>query len=104
MADAGFDRWTLATIIAMALATYACRGGGYWLFRQIRPSAGVRAALSYVPGALFVSYVVPALAAGGPQQWAGAAVTAGVMVATGNLFLAILGGTAAAGAVWGLAL
>lgn len=103
MADAGFDGWTLATIIAMALATYLCRGGGYWLFRQIRPPAGVRAALGYVPGALFVSYVVPALAAGGPQQWAGAAVTAGVMVATGgNLLLAILGGTAAAGVIWGL--
>ena len=86
----------------MALATFACRGGGYWLFRWIRPSAGVRAALGYVPGALFVSYVVPALAAGGPQQWVGAAVTAGVMLASRNLSLAILVGTAAAGIVWGL--
>lgn len=98
----GVDPWTLAAIGAMALATFACRGGGYWLFRQMRPSAGVRAALGYVPGALFVSYVVPALVAGGPQQWAGAAVTVGVMLASGNLSLAILVGTAGAWAVWSL--
>ena len=28
----------LVAILGMALATYACRGGGYWLFRQIRPT------------------------------------------------------------------
>ena len=102
MPDAVLDPWTLAAIGGMALATYACRGGGYWLFRQVRPSAGVRAALSYVPGALFVSYVAPALAAGGPQQWLGAAATAAAMLAGGNLSLAILGGTAVAWAAWSL--
>ena len=102
MPDAGTDAWTVAAIGAMALATLACKGGGYWLFRQIRPPDGVRAALGYVPGALFVSYVVPALAAGGVQEWIGAAATAGVMLASGNLSLAILGGTAAAWAAWSL--
>ena len=102
MPDPGTDVWTVAAIGAMALATFACRGGGYWLFRQIRPSGGVRAALGYVPGALFVSYVVPALAAGGVKEWVGAAAAAGIMIANRNLSLAILGGTAAAWAVWSL--
>jgi len=43
---------------------------------------------------------VPALASGGVQQWAGAAATISVMAATRNLAFAILGGTAAAAAVW----
>ena len=94
------DPWVLAAIGAMALATYLTRAGGYWLFRVVKPPPLVRAMLGYIPGALFVSYVVPALAAGGTQQWAGAAGTAVVMLATRNLALAILGGTAAAAAVW----
>ena len=94
------DPWVLAAIAAMALATYATRAGGYLLFRAFRPPPAVRAMLGYVPGTLFVSYVVPALAAGGAQQWAGALATAAVMLATRNLALAILGGTAAAGVVW----
>lgn len=90
----------LAAIAAMAGATYLCRGGGYLLFRLAKPPQWVRVALAYVPGGLFVSYVVPALAAGGLQGWAGAAATAAVMLATRNLTYAVLGGTAAAWAVW----
>lgn len=102
MPSAALDPWTLAAIAAMALATYACRAGGYWLFRQFRPPPGVNAMLGYVPGGLFVSYVVPALAAGGLQQWVGAAATLAVVLATRNISLGILGGTAAAWAVWSL--
>ena len=95
------DPATIAAIIGMAAATYLSRGGGYWLFRQIKPGPGMRALLGYIPGALFVSFVVPALAAGGWEQWVGAAVTLAIML-TGNLSLAILGGTAAAWGVWSL--
>lgn len=84
----------------MALATYACRAGGYFVFRAISPPPWLRAMLGYVPGTLFVSYVVPALAAGGLQPWVGAAATAVAMVASKNLSVAIVAGTAAAWAVW----
>lgn len=94
------DPWTLAAIAAMTAATFATRAGGYLLFRAFSPPPVVRAMLGYIPGTLFVSYVLPALAAGGFQQWAGALATAVVMVATRNLAFAILGGTAAAGLVW----
>ena len=96
------DPWTVATIVGMALATYASRGGGYWLFRRMAPSAAVRTVLGYLPGALFVSFVAPALAAGSWPQWVGGAVTLAVSLATGRLSLAILGGTAAAWVVWSL--
>ena len=85
----------------MAAATYATRAGGYLLFRTLNPPSVVRAMLSYVPGTLFVSYVVPALAQGGLQPWVGAAATVGVMAWSRNLSLAIVAGTAAAWAVWG---
>ena len=94
------DPWVLAAIFGMALATYATRAGGYLLFRAFRPPPAVRAMLGYVPGTLFVSYVIPALAQGGLQQWVGAAGTLGIMLATRNLALAILGGTASAWVVW----
>ena len=64
----------------------------------------MRDALGYVPGALFVSYVAPALVV----RWAaamgrGPQPTAALMIATGNLTIAILGGTGAAWVVWAYA-
>lgn len=94
------DPRTLLAIFVMGVATYACRGGGYWLFRQIRPSQTVRAMLGYLPGTLFVSFVLPALVQGGLQPMAGAAACVGVMLATRNMVLSILVGVAAAWGVW----
>ena len=94
------DPWVLAAIAAMAVATYANRAGGYLLFRAFSPPPVVRAMLGYIPGTLFVSYIAPALVAGGTQQWVGAAATATAMLLTRNVSVAILGGTAAAWAVW----
>ena len=94
---------TLSTVLAisgMALATFACRYGGYWLFARIRPSRSVRVALGYVPGALFVSYVVPALVSGGPMQWIAGLATIALMLAFRDLSVAVLGGTAVAWAWW----
>ena len=97
------DASTLAAIVAMAVATYSCRAGGYWVFRQIRPTPLVRAVLAYVPGALFVSYVVPALSSGGRPEWIGAVATLGLMATTRSFAAAIFGGTAAAWLVWAIA-
>ena len=94
------DPWVLAAIVGMAVATFITRAGGYFVFRATRPPQVVRDMLAYVPGALFVSYVVPALVAGGLQQWVGAFATLAIMVATRQLALAILGGTAVAWAIW----
>ncbi len=94
------DPWTLLAILAMSLATYATRAGGYLIFRIFKPSERVRAMLFYIPGTLFIAYVAPALMDGGLQQWVGAAAAIAIMLATRQMAAAILGGTAAAWAVW----
>jgi uncharacterized membrane protein len=97
-----FESGTVAAIALMGLATYASRGGGYWLFRQISPTPAMRAVLAYVPGTLFVSFVVPALLQGGFQPCVGAAATLAVMLTTRNLVAAIAAGVGAAWIVWAL--
>lgn len=92
----------ILAILGMALATYLCRAGGYWLFSQIRPTPFIRSVLSYIPGTLFVSFVLPSLLSGGVHPFVGAGVTIAVVLATRSLAPAILGGTAAAWAVWAL--
>lgn len=94
------DPWVLAAIAAMTLATFTTRAGGYVLFKAFRPPPGLRAMLTYIPGTLFVSYVVPALAAGHARDWLGAAVVVAIMLATRQAAFAILGGTAATWLAW----
>ncbi|MBV8914155.1 MAG: AzlD domain-containing protein [Acetobacteraceae bacterium] len=94
------DPLVLAAILAMSVATYATRAGGYVLFRAIRPNESVRRVLSYIPGALFTAYVAPALADGGWPQWIGAAAALLLMRITRQIAVAILGGTAVAWVVW----
>ena len=94
------DPWVLLTILAMMVATYATRAGGYVLFRSFKPSANMRAMLSYVPGTLFMAYVAPALMDGGLPQWVGAAASIAIMLSTRQMAPAIFGGTAAAWAIW----
>jgi uncharacterized membrane protein len=96
------DPATLAAIIGMALATYANRGGGYWVFRQLRPTPLMRAVLGYIPGTLFVSFVLPGLLAGGLQTLVGGAATLATMVATRSLILSIIAGVGAAWLVWAM--
>jgi uncharacterized membrane protein len=96
------DLWTFLTIVSMSLVTYLCRAGGYWVFRQFKPSAGLQSMLSYVPGALFVSFVMPSVVAGGTKEWMGAAVTVVVARLTGSLMWPIFAGTAATWVMWTL--
>ena len=95
-----FEGSTLAAIAGMAVATYLCRAGGYWVFRRLPPSPLLRSVLSYVPGALFVAFVIPALAEAGPKEWVGAATCLGVMALTGRLLAAVAVGTAVTWAGW----
>jgi uncharacterized membrane protein len=94
------DLHTLLTIVSMALVTYLSRAGGYWLFRQLKPSPALQSVLSYVPGALFVSFVVPAVVSGGMKEWVGAAAAFAVARLTGSVVWPIVAGTAAAWVVW----
>ncbi|MET0292556.1 MAG: AzlD domain-containing protein [Steroidobacteraceae bacterium] len=96
------DSHTLLAILAMAAAAYFCRAGGYWLFSRFEPTPAVRNVLSYLPGTLFVAFVVPGIVAGGAKEWVGAAVAIVAARLTGSLVWPIFLGTAAAWMVWAL--
>jgi len=89
-------RWdVLLAILGMALVTYACRAGGYAALRAVRPPPFVERLLQHLPGALFVAYVTPGLAAQGPAAWLGVAATVAAQLLTGNLGAAVVAGVAA---------
>lgn len=88
------DAIALITIIGMALGTYLTRVGGFWLVDRLTPSRFLASTLEYLPGTLLIALVAPELAKGGPVEWTAAVVTALLMHRSGNLMLALAGGTA----------
>lgn len=95
-----FDGLNLIAITLMAVTTFLCRAGGYLLFRRVTPGQLTRAILAYVPGTLFVSFVLPAMLQGGLQSAIGTLATVAAMVATRNISIGIGAGVFAAWAVY----
>lgn len=89
------DPFTLAAILGMALATFACRASGYLVLRRVQPGPFLRAFLGHVPGTLFVAFAAPAVVREGWAGFAGAAATLIVMRATGSTPAALFAGVAA---------
>ena len=92
----------LAAIFAMAVATYACRAGGYVILRAVRVPPFVQRMLVNLPGPLFCAYVAPALAQWGLAGWAAGAAVMAVQLATRNMAASILSGVAAMAALQAL--
>lgn len=85
----------MLAIVLMALATYATRAGGLWLASRLDLSWRVEAWLGYIPGAILVSLVAPAvLASGLDEALAGLAVVL-VAIRTASLPLAMVVGVGA---------
>lgn len=87
----------VAAILAMALASYLCRAGGYAVLRALRPPAFVQAMLQHLPGAIFISFLAPALARGGWEAWVAAAAALLAQAVARRLVFAILAGV---GVLW----
>lgn len=87
----------LLAIALMALVTYACRSGGYWLMGRVTMSPRVEIGLTYLPGAVLISLVVPAMAEEGVPGVCAVVVTAVAMRRTNNLLIAMVVGI---GTVW----
>ncbi|QCK85182.1 AzlD domain-containing protein [Phreatobacter aquaticus] len=68
--------WTIAAIIAMALATFGVRIAGHWIMGRVPLTPFMRAALEALPGAIMMATVVPLAAKGGPSAWIGIAAAA----------------------------
>lgn len=86
------DPTVLLIILLMGLVTYLCRIGGYWMMGRFTLSSRVEAGLQYLPGAVLISLVGPAMAEEGIPGVLAVIVTAVAMRLTGNLLIAMLGG------------
>lgn len=84
----------LLAIVLMALATYLCRAGGFFLMRFVRITPRVEAGLRALPIALMGAILGPIAANGGPPEWVGLVVSIVAMRLSGNEFVAVLLGIA----------
>lgn len=82
----------LLAIALMAIVTYACRAGGYWMMGRVRMSPRIEAGLTYLPGAVLISLVAPAMAREGIPGVCAVAVTAVLMRWSNNLLVSMVGG------------
>ncbi len=80
------------TLTVMAFAVYLMRSSGYWLAGRVKMNPWVRAWLGYVPGCLMVSIITPLLITGTVIEWVGAVITAGVVLITRSVLIAMLSG------------
>ncbi|HVF65162.1 MAG TPA: AzlD domain-containing protein [Casimicrobiaceae bacterium] len=81
-------------IVAMALASYACRAGGYFLMRFVTVKPPVAAALQAIPISVMAGIAAPAVADGGLAEWLGIGGAFVLMKLTRNDMVAMLGGVA----------
>ncbi|MCG8565459.1 MAG: AzlD domain-containing protein [Desulfobacterales bacterium] len=65
----------LITILAMGLATYLTRAGGYFLAGRLDHLPGfVKSLLGYIPGTIIIAIIAPQIMDGGPATQTGALV------------------------------
>ncbi len=83
---------TLAAILAMGLATYAMRAGGFWLMARVPLTARLRRMLEAMPGTVVVATVVPIVARAGAPAMLAIAAACGAMIVRRNDFLAVVAG------------
>ncbi len=91
----------LFALAGMALASYACRLGGYLLMAYVRITPRVEAALKAVPLAVMIGIVTPAASAGKlPELLALCAVALVMKLLRNDLAAAVAGAATVAVARW----
>ena len=88
----------LPLLVAVTLASFACRVGGFWLMRFVQVTPRLQAALRAAPLAVMIGIVVPAALRGDVAEWIGIATTALLMRLTHKDLVAALSGVAAVAA------
>jgi branched-subunit amino acid transport protein len=88
-------------ILALGLATYAMRIGGFLAADAMAPNGLPARLLRLAPGNLFIAFTAAGVYEGGWPSLAGAVAAVGVMAATRRDWAAMLAGfAAAAGVAW----
>jgi uncharacterized membrane protein len=82
----------LFLLLALALASYACRVSGFWIMRYVSVTPRLEAALRAAPLAVMVGVVAPAAVRGGVPEAAGLVGVAVAMLWRRNDLLATLVG------------
>jgi uncharacterized membrane protein len=85
----------LPLLFALALASFACRAGGFWLMRFVTVTPRLRATLASSPLAVMLGIVTPAALRGGLAEWAGLAAAFMVMRLARNDLVAMFSGVIA---------
>jgi len=85
----------LPLLVALALASFACRAGGFWLMRFVTVTPRLRAMLAAAPLAVMIGIVTPAALRGGIAEIAGLAATFAAMRLWRSDLLAMFVGVAA---------
>lgn len=85
----------LPLLIVLALASFACRAGGFWLMRFVVVTPRLRATLAAAPLAVMLGIVTPAALRGGVPEIAGLLATFAAMRLWGSDVTAMFAGVAA---------
>ena len=85
-----------AILMAMMVAVYITRAGGFWLIGRFTIGPRLRRMLDALPGAVVVSTIVPVLLTGGLSGWLALGAAALTMIVLRNDFAAVLAGVAIA--------
>lgn len=88
------DPLVVATILGMAVITYATRVTGLWLMGRVQPTPRLAAWMRQIPGAILVSLVAPAVLSGALADAVAGLATLLVAWRTRNLLLAMVVGIA----------
>jgi len=94
----------LPLLCALALASFACRAGGFWLMRFVTVTPRLRATLSAAPLSVMLGIVTPAALRGGLAEWAGLVAAFVIMRLVRNDLVAMFGGVIAVALVRAFAL
>jgi uncharacterized membrane protein len=86
----------IAIVLAMALAVYLTRAGGFWLIGRVPIGPRLSRMLAALPGAIIAATVAPLLAHGGVSALIAALAALAAMLVLRNDFAAVVAGVAAA--------
>jgi len=93
------DPMVLLAIVVMAVMNYLMRAAGFWVMAHVPLTRRTQRMLEALPGSIVAATVLPIVARSGPAAGLAVAAAAGVMIASGNSFLAVAAGVAAAAAL-----
>jgi uncharacterized membrane protein len=93
------DWGVLAALLAMALATYAMRAGGYWLMGRVALTPRLRRMLEALPGSIVAATVLPIVVNGGVVAVLAVGTAGVVMWVRRSDFLAVIAGMSVAAAL-----